>query len=220
MENNNKFLIEPVSVNEYISLYDIRYKEGKHYYDASRRTDKNLVATMDDEAFKIMLPDAVTICIIIHLKDEEPKLLMFYEFRYPVGRYMLSTVAGLIDPEDAKKPNPLEIAAIREIKEETGINFKTTDRIKVINPCAFSSPGMTDESNAFLSADIFLDDLSELTHSGVVGSEMMKDFELLDVKSAKELYLSGRDKYGNQYSLATWVILAYFVMEQGDILNQ
>ena len=88
-----------------------------------------------------------------------------------------------------------------------------TDKITVLNPCAFSTPGMTDESNAFLSADISLADTSMLNQSGAVGSELFDGFELVDTDEAAGLYRSGRDKYGNTFSLATWAVLGWFVMQ-------
>ena len=111
-----------------------------------------------------MLPDAVTIGVVVRIKGGEPKLFLNYEYRYPVGQYLLSPIAGLIDPKDKDAKDPLITAAIREIYEESGLKLKEIDSIKVISPCAFSSPGMTDESNAFLYADINIEDENEISH--------------------------------------------------------
>ena len=77
----------------------------------------------------------------------------------------MSPIAGLLDPEDREEKDPLCSAAAREIFEETGIKVSETDKITVLNPCTFSTPGMTDESNAFLSADITLADTSMFNQS-------------------------------------------------------
>ncbi len=197
---------------KYVRLYDLRYSEGKHYCDASRREKKDLVALKSDEEFQSMKPDAVTIAVVVNLPGEAPKLLLNYEFRYPVGQYLLSPVAGLIDPEDYElSDTPLVSAAIREIHEECGLVVKPSDKVKVINPCAFSSPGMTDESNAFLCAEITVEDTAEVTQDGCVGTELFAGFELVDVPAAEKLYATGRDRYGNFFSLATWVVLGYFI---------
>ena len=137
---------------------------------------------------------------------------MSYEYRYPTGQYLLSPVAGLLDPEDRKSADPLVSAAIREIKEETGLTVKEGDRIRVLNPCAFSSPGMTDESNAFLCAEITSDSLDELNQNGAEGSELFNGFELLDRERAEKIFRTGRDEHGNFYSLATWMVLSIFLM--------
>ena len=199
----------------FLKLYDLRYRPGKHYYSASRCKIEELVALKSDDEFKSMLPDAVTIAVVLHLPGEKPRLLLSYEYRYPVGRFLLSPIAGLLDPEDREAEDPLCSAAAREIFEETGIKVAETDKITVLNPCAFSTPGMTDESNAFLSADITLADTSMLNQSGAVGSELFNGFELLNTEEAAKIYRSGRDKNGNTFSLATWVILGWFVMQYG-----
>ena len=124
---------------------------------------------------------------------------------------MLSPVAGLLDPEDKKSADPLVSAAIREIREETGLTVKDSDRVYVLNPCAFSSPGMTDESNAFLCAEISLDNLDDLNQNGAEGTELFDGFELLDRERARKIFRDGRDEHGNFYSLAAWAVLGIFI---------
>lgn len=205
--------VETLYDARFLKLYDLRYRPEKHYYSASRRKTDDLVALKSDNEFTAMLPDAVTIAVVLHLPGAKPKLLLSYEYRYPVGRFLLSPVAGLLDPGDREEENPLRSAAVREIFEETGIKVAETDKITVLNPCAFSTPGMTDESNAFVSADISLADTSMLSQSGAVGSELFDGFELVDTDEAARIYKSGRDKYGNTFSLATWAVLGWFVMQ-------
>ena len=205
--------VDTLCETKFLKLYDYRYLEGKHYYCSSRRKTEDLVAIKSDETFKTMLPDAVTIAVVLHLPNEKPKLLLSYEYRYPVGRFLLSPIAGLLDPEDSECDDPLRSGAVREIFEETGIKVSESDKITILNPCAFSTPGMTDESNAFLSADITLPDTSMLNQTGAVGTELFNGFELVSVDEAKEIYKSGKDKYGNTFSLATWAGLGWFVMQ-------
>lgn len=202
-----------VSMKEtkFLNMYDIQYSEGKHYYNVTRRKVEDTVALMSTEDFQNMSPDAVTIAVIVNLPGEEPKLLLSYEYRYPVGQFLLSPVAGLIDPEDLECDNPLVVAAIREIKEETGLTVKDTDEIFVINPCTFASPGMTDESNAFLCAKIWVDNLDELNQDGAVGSEMFNGVELLSREQIKEIFTTGRDVNGNFMPLQTWAVMGYFL---------
>ena len=204
--------IETLYGTRFLGLYDLQYAEGKHYFEASRRSRDDLVVQKTDEAFRAMLPDAVTIAVILRLPEDEPRLLMSYEYRYPVGQYLLSPVAGLLDPEDRHSAEPLVSAAVREIREETGLTVKESDRIRILNPCAFSTPGMTDESNAFLCAEIALDNLDDLNQNGAEGSERFDGFELLDRKRAEAIFRSGRDEHGNTFSLATWMVLGIFLM--------
>ena len=89
--------------------------------------------------------------------------------------------------------------------------MKESDRIRILNPCAFSTPGMTDESNAFLCAEITLDSLDDLNQDGAEGSELFDGFELLDRERAQRIYRTGRDDHGNFYSLAAWMVLGIFL---------
>ena len=203
--------IDTLYESRFLKCYDLRYAEGKHYYEASRRGKDDLVAQMPDAGFRTMLPDAVTVAVVLHLPDGGTRLLMSYEYRYPVGQFLLSPVAGLLDPEDRECADPLVNAAIREIREESGLTVKEGDRVYVLNPCAFCTPGITDESNAFLCAEITLDDLSELNQTGAVGAEQFDGFELLDRARALEIFRNGRDEHGNFYSLAAWMVLSIFL---------
>ncbi|MBQ6645723.1 MAG: NUDIX hydrolase [Clostridia bacterium] len=203
--------IETLYETRFLKCYDIQYAQGKHYYVASRREKDDLVAKRSDAEIKQLLPDAVTIAVVLHLPGNETRLLMSYEYRYAVGQFLLSPVAGLLDPEDRKSEEPLISAAKREIREESGLTVKPTDKVYVLNPCAYCTPGMTDESNAFLCAEITLDDLKELNQNGAEGSELFDGFELLDRERAKRIYQSGRDEHGNFYSLATWTVLSIFL---------
>ena len=210
-EEINKDRIETLFETRFLKLYDLQYAEGRHYFEASRRVRDELVAKKTDAEFREMLPDAVTIAVVLHLPGNETRLLMNYEYRYPAGQYLLSPVAGLLDPEDRNSADPLVNAAVREIQEETGLTVKDSDRVYVLNSCAFSTPGMTDESNAFLCAEITLDSLDGLNQSGAVGSEMFDGFELLDRERTQEIFRTGRDEHGRFYSLATWMVLSIFL---------
>lgn len=208
IDRNN---IETLFENRFLKVYDLRYAKGKHYFEASRRGAEDLVVRKEGEDFRGMLPDAVTIAVVLHLPEDQTRLLMSYEYRYPVGQFLLSPVAGLLDPEDRNSADPLVTAAVREIREETGLQVKDTDKVYVLNPCAFSTPGMTDESNAFLCAEITLDSLDSLSQDGAEGSELFDGFELLDRERAREIFRTGRDEHGNFYSLAAWAVLSAFL---------
>lgn len=208
-KENVKSLFE----SKFIKVFDLQYEEGKHYYDATRRTSDNLVATKSTEELCHMLPDAVTCVVILNVKDESPKLLLTKEYRYPVGQFLLSPPAGLIDVSDETEENPVLSAARREIKEETGLEIQTQDTLFLINPLLFSSPGMTDESNALACAILHLDDLSSLSQKGAVGTECFDGFLLLSKEEAEQILKTGTDADGIFYSVYTWASLMYFVSD-------
>ena len=90
--NIRKDHIETLYESRFLKCYDIRYAEGKHYYEASRREKNDLVAKKSDSEFQQMLPDAVTVAVVLHLPGNDTRLLMSYEYRYPIGQYLLSPV--------------------------------------------------------------------------------------------------------------------------------
>lgn len=202
--------VETLLDARFIRLYDLQYEKGRHYFDASRRKKSDLVAIKSDEEFKSMLADAVSCVVIIKTPNAEPKLLLSYEYRYPTGQYLLSVPAGLVDPEDKDAKEPLLETAKREIKEETGLEVKESDRLFVVNPCLFSTPGMTDESNAIVCAFITTDEV-HVDQNGAVGSELFDGFTLLTKDKALKIVKDGRDEYGNYYSVYTWIGLMVFL---------
>jgi len=205
--------VKTVLDENFIRVYDLQYDEGRHYFDATRRSEDELVAIKTEEEFKKMVPDAVS-CVVIVEDKEESKLLLSYEYRYPVGRFLLGVPAGLIDPEDKYKKSPVITAAIREIHEETGIVFdESKDDIFVINPLLFSTPGMTDESNALVGVVLRELDPKVITQDGAEGQECFDGFVLLDKKTAKELLKKGVDDRDHYYSVYTWAALMYFVSD-------
>ncbi len=112
--------IKAVFDSPYVKVADIQYAPGKHYYDATRRNMEELIAVKSDEEFRTMLPDAVSCIVILDTPGEEPKLLLSYEYRYPVGRYLLSVPAGLLDKEDEDGQDPVYSAAVRKLRRRPG----------------------------------------------------------------------------------------------------
>lgn len=195
---------------KYIKIYNMEISEGVNYYQASRHKKEDLTILKSDEDFKKMLPDAVTCIVILKFKGEEPKLLLNHEFRYPVGQYLLSPTAGLIDEKDKFAENPLVETARREIFEETGIKVGENDRIFAANRVLFSTPGMSDESNGIVCAVISAENTEMLTHENAEGTELFKDFTLVDRKEARKILKRGTDSEGRFFSVYTWACLLYF----------
>ncbi len=225
LERKSQMKVKTLLETKFIKVFDLQYKEDSHYYNATRRDEKDLVAAKSTEEFKNMLPDAVS-CVVIWNppKEEEhgdivpddknqPRLLMNREFRYTTGQYLLSVPAGLIDPEDSFDTAPLIKTAKRELFEETGIVVTDSDEISVINPCLFSTPGMTDESNALVKIVLNRKSLTGMTQDGALGGELFDGFDLLTKDQAKKILKDGVDEHGIYYSVYTWAALTYFVTD-------
>ncbi|MBR6381735.1 MAG: NUDIX hydrolase [Lachnospiraceae bacterium] len=205
--------VETLFESRFVKVFDLQYAPGKHYYNASRRGKEALCAVKSDEALRASLPDAVSCVVILETAGEEPRLLLSYEYRYPAGRFLLSVPAGLIDPEDAAEKEPVFTAAKREILEETGLTFGAGDEMRMISPFAFSTPGMTDESNAIVLVRLRDPDLSVLNQSGAVGSELFDGFCLLTRQQVREILNRGTDPRGNYFSVYTLIALTVFLAE-------
>ena len=202
--------VETLLDKKFLRVYDLKYAPG-NYYNASRRTADELVALRSDDEFRRMLPDAVSCVVILRLPGEEDRLLLTHEYRYPAGRFLLGIPAGLMDPEDRECPEPALETAKREIREETGLTAGENDRLFVLNPFLFSSPGLTDESNALVCAILNVPDLKGLTQDGTEGTECIRDFVTVTRDEALDLLKRGADRDGFYYSIYTWASLTVFV---------
>ena len=194
----------------FLRVADLQYAQGRHYYVATRRPLDQLAAVRPEEEFLRLPPDAATCIVILRTPSQEPRLLLMREYRYPAGRFLLSPPAGLMDLEDLETDQPALTTALREIREETGISAAPS-RLELVSPLLFSSPGMTDESNALVLAVYDLPDLSQLNQNGAVGSECFDGFRLLTRQEAAEVLRRGRDEEGHFFSIFTWAALTWFV---------
>ena len=194
----------------FLRVADLQYAQGRHYYVATRRPLDQLAAVRPEEEFLRLPPDAATCIVILRTPSQEPRLLLMREYRYPAGRFLLSPPAGLMDPADLETDQPALTTALREIREETGISAAPS-RLELVSPLLFSSPGMTDESNALVLTVYDLPDLSQLNQNGAVGSECFDGFRLLTRQEAAEVLRRDRDEEGHFFSIFTWAALTWFV---------
>lgn len=92
-------------------------------------------------------PEAVIVVAVVDAPGEERRLVLTSEFRVPINCREVGFPAGLIDPEDYADGTSIctaaRKAAVREMKEETGLDFTPT----AVSPeNLYSSAGMTNES--------------------------------------------------------------------------
>lgn len=151
----------PLVEDKFVGLYNVKYlnkkNEEKTWTVASRKKKEILENIyLKDEKDKI---DAVIICAY---HKSSKKLVIIKEFRVPINKYIYELPAGLVDIEDKS----FESAVIRELKEETGLDVIEINK-ELSCEQLYLSPGMTDESVAFVYC----------TCDGEVSSNYLEDDE-------------------------------------------
>ena len=209
-----KDFVVPLLDTKFIKVFDLEYEKDRHYYDATRRNVADLVATKTDQELKEAFPDAVSCVVVLVDESGKERLCVMQEYRYPIGRFVLSVPSGLIDDKDKEQENPLYSAAIREVAEETGLAFdEVIDEIKTVNPMLFCSPGMTDESTAVVKIVMHRKKIPEISKDGAVGTELFKNGAWITKDEAITYLKKGSDETGIFYSAITWIALNVFISD-------
>jgi len=93
----------------------------------------------------------VVIVAFYSYPEQPTKLVLTSEYRIPIGCREISFPAGLIDETDYVEGETIRAAAcraaVREMKEETGLDFTPTE---VSPDNLYSSAGMTNESVCYV----------------------------------------------------------------------
>jgi ADP-ribose pyrophosphatase len=135
--------LEQLTTNKFLNLFHAKGVNDKghesNYFVASRNKDKSglMITTHENVA------DGVGIYALYGEKRD--KVVMVRQYRYPIDGYIYEFPAGLCEKgEDYRE------AAVRELHEETGLNFHPLKVDKMYEAPRFSSVGMTDESVAMV----------------------------------------------------------------------
>lgn len=115
----------------HLSYYELSYKNLDGKLKVYEMVSRNPNLTMENIGSKLQ---AVALFVF---NEDHNKILLNKEFRLAVNKYVINTVAGLVDPgEDAVT------AAARELYEETQVRF-----IRPIQVCkpSYICPGVVDE---------------------------------------------------------------------------
>lgn len=124
--------------NRFLNMYhlDAENKLGGdvNYYVASRwNTPEEMKLSTRDER-----PDGMIIYSLYGEKKDH--VVLVRQYRYTIDDFIYEFPAGLVEPgEDGKK------AAIREMKEETGLDFHPVQVPEYFERPFFTTIGMTDE---------------------------------------------------------------------------
>lgn len=129
--------IETLNKQRFSAYYNIKFKDNngkiQNWQMVSRNPNLTLETLGNDKV------DAMTMLVVRKNENNENEYLITKEYRVPVSNYVISFPAGLVEKDE----DPIS-AAIREIKEETGLICDNTTKFEIQRPI-FSSPGITDE---------------------------------------------------------------------------
>ncbi len=156
--------VTQVTHNRFLNYFELSTikrtgKSGK-YFMASRSED---IASMDLSTGQNK-PDGV---VIFSLAGEnKDKVVLVHQYRYPIAGYIYELPAGLIENNENYRQ-----AAVREMKEETGLTFEPLDVDPMYERPFYNSVGMTDESCNLVYG----------TCEGTISREGLEESEELDV---------------------------------------
>lgn len=131
--------INKLSDNKFLNLF--------HLYaltDAGRPFDYFFVSRRREDKLKLYTKDIQAEGVVIYpiCKEEPDKIIMIRQYRYPLDDYLYELPAGLIDAGETPSQ-----AAVREMKEETGMDFEVYDAGNAAyRRPFFMGAGFTDES--------------------------------------------------------------------------
>ena len=130
--------IQQKQTNRFLSYYELEAinRDGSTfpYYMVSRNPNPDTLKAVTHHN----KPDGVILYGVYG--EEKDKIVLIRQYRFPIGGYVYEFPAGLVDPGE----NMLE-AAVREMYEETGLQFTPVDAGSYSRPF-FTTVGMTDES--------------------------------------------------------------------------
>lgn len=129
--------------NRFLNMFELEvtHKSGRgsRYFVASRakKIEDLKISTRENT------PDGVIIFSIVKADDGKEKVVLIRQYRYPIDGYIYEFPAGLVE-----KGEDFSTAAIRELREETGLILDPIPVSEEYEKPYFTSIGMTDESCA------------------------------------------------------------------------
>lgn len=142
--------IQKLTDNPHLNLYhlDARDRKGEpfDYYFASRNSQERLKLMT-----KSMEPEGIVIYAVT--EEKNPRLVLIKEYRYPLDEEIYALPAGLVDRGETPG-----MAAVREMKEETGYGFREyTGGDACFRRPFFMGPGLTDEASCAVYGTVSLE---------------------------------------------------------------
>lgn len=131
--------IHKLSDNKFLNLFRL-----DAITDSGRTFDYFFVSRRKENRLKLLTGDSAAEGVVIYpiWKGAPDRIVMIRQYRYPLGDFLYELPAGLID--EGETP---ELAAVREMKEETGLTFEVYNGgDAAYRRSFFMGAGFTDES--------------------------------------------------------------------------
>lgn len=133
--------ITQLTKNRFVNLYNVKGEniKGHHssYYVASR------AKTVDELKITTRVNHADGVGIFSLYGEKKDRVVLIRQYRYPIDDYIYEFPAGLVE-----KGESFREAAIREMREETGLILTPIDVDPMYEAPRFTTIGMTDEAVA------------------------------------------------------------------------
>ena len=143
MDHGHIRSVRQITKNRYLNFFEVeavkRNGDTFPYYLASRaeNTDELYLHMKETKS-----PDGVTIFGLYG--ESKDRVVLVRQFRYPVGDYVYELPAGLVEQGE-----DIHEAAVREMKEETGLTFRVVRTDPWQDRAYFMTDGMTDEACSY-----------------------------------------------------------------------
>ena len=159
--------IHKLSDNKFLNLFHL-----DALTDSGRPFDYFFVSRRKADNIKLLTGDSAAEGVVIYpvLREDPEKIVLIRQYRYPLGDHLYELPAGLID--EGETP---DAAAVREMKEETGLSFEVyAGGDGAYRRPFFMGAGFTDEGcNAVFGYA-----------SGTVSRDALEDTESIQVLTA------------------------------------
>ncbi len=159
--------IHKLSDNKFLNLFHL-----DALTDSGRPFDYFFVSRRKADNIKLLTGDSAAEGVVIYpvLREDPERIVLIRQYRYPLGDHLYELPAGLID--EGETP---DAAAVREMKEETGLSFEVyAGGDGAYRRPFFMGAGFTDEScNAVFGYA-----------SGTVSRDALEDTESIQVLTA------------------------------------
>ena len=150
--------------NPFVNLYELDRetktgKKGKYYVASRAKSQEELKLKTRKNT-----PDGVIIYSLYG--EQQDRVVLVRQYRYSIDDYIYEFPAGLVE-----KGENFKEAGIREMKEETGLDFTPIEVDPAYEKPAFTTIGLTDESCAVVFGNA----------QGTVSREFQEDTEEIEV---------------------------------------